>query len=184
MAGGIRQHPNQSWAATMTAARHRWKPSIGLAALGLGLLLGVTGAFDQGPAGAATTERVVVDRHTGLALYGIDPVAYFTDAEPLVGRPEFELSFAGAVWRFRNEGNRASFVAHAEVYSPQFGGYDPVDLGRGVTYAGNPRFWLVTGARLYLFGREQSRDVFAADPAHFLKNAKARWPELEETLAQ
>ena len=59
-----------------------------------------------------------------------------------------------------------------------------IDLGRGVTYAGNPRFWLVTGARLYLFGREQSRDAFAADPARFLKDANARWPGLEQTLAQ
>ena len=85
----------------MTAARHRWKPSIGLAALGLGLVLGLALGLDRGPAGAATTERLVVDRHTGLALYGYDPVAYFTDAQPLVGRPEFELSFAGAVWRRR-----------------------------------------------------------------------------------
>ena len=35
---------------------------------------------------AATTERVVVDRHTGLALYGVDPVAYFTDGKPVAGR--------------------------------------------------------------------------------------------------
>jgi hypothetical protein len=75
-------------------------------------------------------------------------------------------------------------MAHPEVYGPQFGGYDPVDLGRGVTYAGNPRFWLVTGQRLYLFGREESRDAFAADPARFLKDANARWPALEQTLAQ
>ena len=52
---------------------------------------------------------------------------------------------AGAVWRFRNEGNRASFVAHPEIYGPQFGGYDPVDLARGVTVAGNPWFWLDSG---------------------------------------
>jgi hypothetical protein len=64
----------------MTAARHRWKPSL---ALGLGLLvLGLTAGFGRGPATAATTERLVVDRHTGVALYGFDPVAYFTDAEP------------------------------------------------------------------------------------------------------
>ena len=57
----------------------------------------------------------------------------------VIGLPEFEASQAGAVWRFRNEGNRASFVSHPEVYGPRFGGYDPVDLGRGVTYAGNPQ---------------------------------------------
>lgn len=133
---------------------------------------------------AATTERVVVNRYSGLAIEGFDPVAYFTDSIAVQGMPDFEASDSGAVWRFRNEGNRASFVAHPEVYSPQFGGYDPVDLVRGVTYAGNPRFWLVTGRRLYLFGREESRDAFGADPSRFLKGAMARWPELEQTLAQ
>ena len=64
------------------------------------------------------------------------------------------------------------------------GGYDPVDLGRGVTYAGNPRFWVVAGQRLYLFGREENRDAFAAAPARFLKDAAARWPALERGLAQ
>ncbi len=98
--------------------------------------------------------------------------------------PDFEAREAGAVWRFRNEGNRASFVAHPEIYGPQFGGYDPVDLGRGVTYAGNPRFWVVAGQRLYLFGREENRDAFAVEPERFLKDATARWPVLEQGLAQ
>jgi hypothetical protein len=53
-----------------------------------------------------------------------------------------------------------------------------------VTYAGNPRFWVVVGQRLYLFGREENRDAFATDPARFLKNAAARWPALERELAQ
>jgi len=125
-----------------------------------------------------------VNRYSGLAIEGYDPVAYFTDALPTLGLPDFEASAWGAVWRFRNEGNRASFTAHPEIYGPQFGGYDPVDLGRGITYAGNPRFWLVIGQRLYLFGREESRDAFAADPDRFLKEANARWPILKEDLAQ
>jgi hypothetical protein len=136
------------------------------------------------PAQAATTERVVVNRYSGLAIEGFDPVAYFVDARPMVGLPDFEASEAGAVWRFRNEGNRASFVAHPDIYGPQFGGYDPFDLARGVTYAGNPRFWLISGQRLYLFGREESRDAFAADPARFLREANMRWPALEQDLAQ
>jgi hypothetical protein len=97
---------------------------------------------------------------------------------------DFEVAFAGVVWRFRNEGNRASFVAHPEIYGPQFGGYDPVDLARGVAIGGNPRFFVVTGARLYLFNREDNRDAFAAEPGRFLKDASARWPELQENLAQ
>jgi hypothetical protein len=138
----------------------------------------------QSTAVAATTERVVVNRFTGLAIGGFDPVAYFTDARPLLGRSGFELSEAGAIWRFRNEGNRAVFIADPDIYGPQFGGYDPVDVARGVVFAGNPRFWVISGQRLYLFGREKSRDAFTASPQRFLKEAARRWPELRETLAQ
>ncbi len=120
----------------------------------------------------------------GLFRECFDPVAYFTDSVAVQGQADFEAAAAGAVWRFRNEGNRASFVAHPEIYGPQFGGYDPVDLGRGVTYAGSPRIWFISQQRLYLFGREDNRDAFAAEPARFLKDANARWPALQDKLAQ
>jgi hypothetical protein len=35
-----------------------------------------------------------------------------------------------------------------------------------------------------LFGREESRDAFAADPKRFLMDASARWPAIEKTLAR
>jgi hypothetical protein len=155
---------------------------IGLASLNLtaGLL---TGAFFS-PASATTTERVVVNRFSGLAIEGFDPVGYFTDGVAELGSEQFEASQAGAVWRFRNEGNRASFVAHPDIYGPQFGGYDPIDLARGVTVAGNPRFWLLSGQRLYLFHREESRAAFAADPSRVLRSANQRWPGIRQTLAE
>jgi hypothetical protein len=168
----------------MTARRQEtnaWGRRIAFIAL-LANLIASTGT--QVLALATTTERVVVNRHTGLAIEGFDPVAYFTDARPLQGLPGFELNEAGAIWRFRNEGNRAAFNADPDVYSPQFGGYDPVDVARGVAFAGNPRFWLISEQRLYLFGREDSRDAFAAAPERFLAEATRRWPDLVETLGQ
>lgn len=158
----------------------------------IALLAGASLAFDLAlepalhglAAHAATTERVVTNRFTGLAINGFDPVAYFVDGAPVPGLREFEAWQDGVVWRFRNEGNRASFLAHPEVYGPQFGGYDPVDVARGVTVAGNPLFWEVVGERLYLFAFEANRDAFAADPQSFLAKASARWPALEQGLAQ
>lgn len=143
-------------------------------------ILGVAVGYAQ----AATTERVVVDRLTGLAIGGMDPVAYFTDKRPIPGRSDFEASVAGAVWRFRNDDNRAFFLAHPEIYGPQFGGYDPVDVARGVTVAGRPQFWMIAGQRLYLFARAESREAFAADPAAVLQEARERWPELRDALAR
>jgi hypothetical protein len=161
----------------------RWAGLAGISLLLASFVLASFGA-PADPAQAATTERVVVNRYTGLAIEGFDPVAYFVDARPEVGLAGFEASDAGAVWRFRNEGNRASFVAHPDIYGPRFGGYDPVDVARGVTVAGNPRFWLVSGQRLYLFGREQTRDAFAADPERSLREANSHWPRLVQGLAQ
>ena len=167
----------------MTAQRqesYRRRPGMALIAL----LAGLTPIMGLETALGSTTERVVVNRYSGVAIEGFDPVAYFADARPVRGIPDYEVAAAGAVWRFRNESNRAAFVAHPEIYGPQFGGYDPTDLARGVTYAGNPRFWMVSGQRLYLFGREENRTAFAADPARFLKEAMSRWPGLQQTLAQ
>jgi hypothetical protein len=150
-------------------------------------LLGLSAGALAGPeiaGAAATTERVVVSRFTGLAIEGFDPVAYFTDARAELGAEAYEADGQGAVWRFRNEGDRASFVAHPDIYAPQFGGYDPTDVARGVTVAGNPRFWLISGERLYLFGREETREAFTADPANVLRKARSRWPELEQSLVQ
>lgn len=162
--------------------RHGANFRLGMALIGVSASLGVS--LLPLAARGTTTERVVVNRYTGVAIEGFDPVAYFVDARPVPGLPEFEASEAGAVWRFRNEGNRASFKAHPEVYAPQFGGYDPVDLARGITVAGNPRFWLISGQRLYLFGLEENRELFAADPKAPLGQANARWPRLEQELAQ
>lgn len=150
----------------------------------VGLCVTIFGCAAQFVAHAATTERVVVNRFSGLAIEGFDPVAYFVDGRPVRGLPDFEAAQGGAVWRFHNEGNRASFLAHPEVYGPRFGGYDPIDVARGVTLAGNPLFWLISGERLYLFGIEANRDAFAADPERFLAQADLRWPELERGLSQ
>lgn len=160
------------------------RPGIALIGRLVCLLAGIWLACSGLPTQAATTERIVVNRFTGIAIEGFDPVAYFVDGGAELGTEEFEASLWGAVWRFRNEGNRASFLAHPEVYGPQFGGYDPADIARGVTVAGNPHFFVISAQRLYLFSREDNRDAFAADPERFLYEIRKRWPALQDQLSQ
>ena len=58
-----------------------------IAGLVLGMALMVGGLMvGPVPASAVTTERIVVDRHTGLAIFGYDPVAYFVDGAVREGR--------------------------------------------------------------------------------------------------
>ncbi|MFY9953324.1 YHS domain-containing (seleno)protein [Bradyrhizobium sp.] len=161
--------------------RYGWRTAIAFFALLTGFLVA---ARSELAARAATTERVVVNRFSGIAIDGFDPVAYFVQRRAVKGLEDFEAPEGGVVWRFHNEGNRAFFVAHPEIYGPQFGGYDPIDVARGVTFAGNPRFWVISEQRLYLFGHEANRDAFAADPDRFLEQANARWPVLQQDLVQ
>jgi YHS domain-containing protein len=168
----------------MTAQRQErkaWHRAIAVIAMLAGCTVPGGGEF---AARAATTERVVVNRISGLAISGFDPVAYFSESEPKQGLPDFELSRGGAVWRFCSAANMAFFKARPDIYAPQFGGYDPVDVARGVVVAGNSWIWLVINQRLFLFSREESRDAFAADPASFVNAAVHRWPELRESLAE
>lgn len=154
--------------------------------LRIACLVALTGAIGlAGPCAEAwaVTERVVVNRHNGLAIDGFDPVAYFTDAEAAKGLSDVEASQSGAVWRFRNEANRAAFLAHPEIYGPRFGGYDPVEAASGKVVAGRAQLWLISGERLYLFSREENITAFAAGPQDILKQAGARWPALLETLS-
>jgi hypothetical protein len=172
----------------MMAVQRKRKPRIRLVIV-LGVFGILAGAQIGGLTGivqlsAATTERIVTDYHTGLAISGFDPVAYFTNSKAVLGRPELETRFAGASWRFINEGNRAAFIANPEVYMPVFGGYDPMGVTRGVAVAGHPGIWLVVGERLYLFRNPQTRENFAAEPDEFNAEANRRWPEVERTLAE
>jgi len=165
----------------MTAARQQRKSPL---ALGLGLGLAVLGGIFTAPAiWAAASDRIVVNANTGLAISGFDPVAYFTEAKPKIGRPDVELRVDGTVWRFRNEGNRAAFAVHPEVYMPRFGGYDPVAIARDASVPGHPLFWAVTGERLYLFYSAEARMAFLTEPGRIIERATRKWPDVARTIA-
>ena len=150
----------------------------------LGFLAGLLLTIGAVSLRAATTERVVADPATGLALYGFDPVAYFTEGEAKAGEVGIEYRYAGVVWRFHNEGNRAAFAANPEVYMPRFGGYDPLGVARGVATPGYPQLWVRRDDRIYLFRAEESRATFNAHPADAVAAAEGRWPQVMRGLVE
>jgi hypothetical protein len=131
---------------------------------------------------AATTELVISDPLTGIALYGFDPVAYFIDGEARAGLAGFELNHAGLVWRFRNEGNRTAFAERPGDYMPRFGGYDPLGVARGVAASGYPSLFVIHDSKLVLFASEENRKAFLASPNETLDAAKAAWPKVAQKL--
>lgn len=168
----------------MTGPRREWK-SLRAAALVCAAVGGLFGldALRSPPTGAATTERVVSDPNSGLAISGFDPVAYFTDAAPKPGQADYELRFAGVIWRFHNAGNRAAFAANPDIFMPRFGGYDPISVARGASAPGHPELWSIAEDRLYLFFSTAARDAFERNPASAIDAAERRWPQVLRTLS-
>jgi len=131
---------------------------------------------------AATSEGIVNDPRSGVALYGYDPVAYFIDQSARPGAPDYEFRFAGLTWRFRSEANRAAFVQSPERYVPEFGGYDPLAVSEGVPLEGNPAFFAVSDGKLFLFAREESLAKFLANPKNLFDAAANTWPAVQRKL--
>jgi len=167
----------------MTAARQKRRQyCFSLAAVtGLFVYAGLAFVLAAGP-GASAGERVVVDWHTGLAIDGYDPVAFFTDGKPLQGSANLELRRGDVVWRFINVGNRAAFAAAPSVYMPQYGGYDPIGVARGLAVAGNPNVWAIQGQRLFLFYDITRRQKFVNDPNRVTASADRKWPDVQRTI--
>lgn len=111
------------------------------------------------------------DAGSGLAAGGYDPLAYFIERRARPGLSAFEAEYAGAWWRFLNEGNRAAFIARPDVYAPRYGGHDAWFAREGRLVEGDPLVWAVFQQRLYFFFGHDQRAAWAADPAAAIRRA-------------
>ncbi len=104
-------------------------------------LLGV-GALDKAAA--------VNKGSDGVTLKGYDPVAYFSENQPVQGKPEFSTDYNGATWHFASKENRDAFVKEPEKFAPQYGGYCAWAVSHGYTADTDPQTGKVVDGKLYL----------------------------------
>lgn len=130
------------------------------------------------------TQRVVVDPHTGLAIFGYDPVSFFIGPAPRQGAPEIELMWSGAIWRFANDGNRAAFKSHPQRYAPRFGGYDPVLLARGMLGAGDPTMFVMDDDQLLFFANIDNLRLWDVERVTAIAQAERNWLRVRPDLVK
>jgi hypothetical protein len=126
---------------------------------------------------------IVTDPLTGIGIYGMDPVSYFTEAEPLQGRGDFEFIWNNVPWHFATAANRDIFKSAPEIYAPQFGGHGAMGVARGYLSDSNPIFYTVFKQRLYLFYSAANREAFLLAPDDAAIAAEANWAELSKGLS-
>jgi YHS domain-containing protein len=148
----------------------------------LALVLPLLGA--AGTAGAASlVTTVVTDPLTGIAIGGYDPVSYFTEREPQMGRGDFEHVWAGVPWHFASAANLEVFRRSPEIYAPQYGGHGAMGVARGFLSQGNPRIYTVFKQRLFFFYSPANREAFLLTPDQAALDGEANWQSLSGQLS-
>jgi hypothetical protein len=125
----------------------------------------------------------VTDPLTGIALSGFDPVSYFTEPAPVMGKPDFEYVWQNVPWHFATAANRDVFKTDPEIYAPQFGGHGAMSVARNFVSDSDPRIYVVFKQRLYLFYSAANREAFLLSPDAAASQAEANWPALAKSLS-
>ena len=115
-----------------------------------------------------------------VAVSGYDPVAYFTEGEPVKGSEEFHLEYMGADWYFSSEENRELFRENPEGYAPQYGGYCAWAVANDYTAPGNPKDWTVHEGKLYLNYNSSIHRRWRRNMEEFIRQANQNWPGVVE----
>ena len=143
--------------------------------IGLWLALVTLGVGFAGPVRAIDP---VNETFLGTAIHGYDPVAYFTEHEPVEGSAEHSLEWRGARWTFASAENRAAFEADPERYAPRYGGYCAYAVSQGTTADIDPEAWEIVGDRLYLNLNAQIQSIWQQDIEGYVRRADEHWPVL------
>ena len=156
---------------------HRNGRTFAAAALAAALTLGAAA-----PAFAAdelNVSRGLSAEGAPLAVHGYDPVAFFTRGAPTPGRAEHAVVHEGATYYFASDENRKAFRSEPGKYLPAYGGYCAYGVAVGKKFDGDPRFWTISGGRLFLNLNAQIAEKFGEDVAGSVAKADRNWNRIE-----
>ena len=129
---------------------------------------------------AQAEPAVYTGRFSNTALQGYDPVAYFTDGQPVKGSKEFSTEYNGATFQFASAANRDAFLADPAAYAPQYGGYCAWAMADGKYAKGNAKYWKIVDGKLYLNYNAGIQKKWNADIPGFIEKADTQWQDLQE----
>jgi YHS domain-containing protein len=110
-----------------------------------------------------------------LAIHGYDPVAYFTQGEPVKGKAEFSTEWNDATWRFVSEKHLQLFKASPETYAPAYGGYCAWAMAQGDKADIDPDQWTIIDGRLFLNYNEDIQKKWLMDKQALIEQADQHW---------
>jgi len=143
----------------------------------LRLALGAPALLALGPQAAEAAQPLVYASH-GVAILGIDPVAYRSEGRAVPGLAGQSAIWKGALWRFASEANRAAFEAEPDRLAPAYGGWCAYSVSRGLVVRSDPAFFRIVSGRLFLTFNGFTDGRFLDDIEATIRRADAHWPAL------
>ncbi len=113
-----------------------------------------------------------------LAIRGYDPVAYFTENQPVEGTSSYSYEWNGAVWQFASAENREAFARNPEAFAPQYGGYCAKAMSEGNLASVDPTAWRVVDGKLYLNYSTEVQQQWIQDIPGSIAVANENWPDI------
>ena len=127
----------------------------------------------------ALSTRVQAETPGRVALWGYDPVSYFTAGRPEQGSAQFSFRFDDTTYWFASEEHRKMFVAEPGRFAPQFKGFCTLSVVRGLKIEADPEAWVIWNGKLYVFGAKDGVPEFKANPGEIADKANAAWTSLK-----
>ena len=118
---------------------------------------------------------VNVDRD-GVILDGYDPVAFFTDAKPVLGVAGIQSTYHGAIYRFASSQHKALFDQDPMKYEPQFGAFCAYAVSQGRTAPIDVSTFSIVNGRLVVQHNARAVRLWKEDVQGNLKKADKYWP--------
>lgn len=140
----------------------------------LGLFAATPLAYALTPQAALAREPEVFQNP--IAINGYDPVAYFTEQNPVEGSAANLVDWNSASWRFASAQNAAKFQANPETYALRFGGYCAYAASKGYLAPTIPGAWTVHEDVLYLNANLRAQELWRQDIPGNIKKGLANWP--------
>lgn len=125
-------------------------------------------------------QKSAVFEKSGKAIRGYDPVAYFTDGKPVVGKEEFVYNWNNANWFFSSKQHLDLFKANPAKYAPQYGGYCAYGLSRGYKASTVPEAWTIDNGKLYLNYSLSVRNDWDKNRQERIQKADNYWPQIKD----
>lgn len=128
---------------------------------------------------SVTAQKSEIFSVGGKAIRGYDPVAFFTDAKPVMGADSLSMTWKETNWFFSTTENMENFRTHPEKYAPQYGGYCAYGTSEGHKAPTQPDTWTIVNDKLYFNYNTQVKQMWVKNQDALIKKADQAWPDVK-----